>query len=359
MNKLKVLIVDDSRIFRGVIQQILEESEEFEVIGSAFNGLKAMESLLHNPPDLVTLDVEMPEMDGFKTLTAIQEYNRHHPERPEIGVLMVSSHTHKGAETTIRALELGAFDFVSKPGEKTVEENVEKLRGQLVLKLRMFGVRYAKALSRLHAAPVAAPKPAEKPRPVPKSGTKALAIGVSTGGPKALSQVLPLISELTDLPIFIVQHMPPVFTQSLATSLAKKCTRHKVVEAQQGQLVEKGMAYLAPGDFHMQVIRDSMSRPVIELIQTPPENGCRPAVDVMFRSLAPIYGGSLLAMVLTGMGTDGTKGLQELKKTGTFSIAQDEPSSVVWGMPGSVVQAGLADVVLPLMDIPDFLKQML
>ncbi len=361
-NKLKVLVVDDSRIFRSLIEKILQTEDSVEIVGSVRNGVKAIEFIKSNHVDLVTLDLEMPEMDGLETLERIQEINSKDASSNHIGSIMVSALTHKGAEITINALERGAFDFITKPEFKTMEENVTSLKRQLGFKIRDFTLNIMKK-KRLGIVPrtkIVHNKVEKQPDKIigiakkkdRSSSVKAILIGVSTGGPKALLQVMPKITEKIDLPIFIVQHMPPTFTLSLANSLNTTC-QHTVVEGKHLGVVQKNHAYIAPGGRHMQLKKNLNGEIITALTDTPPENGCRPAVDVLFRSAPAVFGGNLIAIILTGMGSDGTKGLEPLKQVGTHVIAQDEETSVVWGMPGSVVKAGLADRILPLDEIPD------
>ncbi|MBF0496594.1 MAG: chemotaxis response regulator protein-glutamate methylesterase [Deltaproteobacteria bacterium] len=353
--RLKILIIDDSIIFRNAIANALSGENDIEVIGTAHNGARGIELIKLRPPDLVTCDVEMPVMDGLETLKGIQEYNAAHSDRPDIGVIMVSSVTTKGAEVTINALEYGAFDFVTKPDGKNSEENTAYLRRQLLVKIRLFSLRRSAAAQRKKAlaTSVAAQLPPPPPRttPVPTGQIKAVIIGVSTGGPRALSAIMPELSNLVDLPIFIVQHMPPTFTQSLAESLNNKC-RHQIIEGKHNDIVDNGRAYIAPGGRHMLVRKNTLGQFMTTINDQPPENGCRPSVDVLFRSAATAYGGDVVAIILTGMGNDGTKSLSQLKRAGAYVIAQDEATSVVWGMPGSAVASGQVDDVLPLDKIP-------
>lgn len=351
-DRTRVLIVDDSRIFRAALEEALAGQEEIEVVGSVFSGAKALEFLRAAPPDLVTLDVEMPGMDGLETLLAIQRFNAARPEALPVGVIMVSRLTEEGADVTIQALEAGAFDFVTKPSGPSVEANLLALRQQLLGKIRQF------MAGRRKTAP-ASPRPqtASETPPVvrcpPLAGRRmrAILIAVSTGGPAALKTMLPDLCERVDLPIFIVQHMTSPFTRSLAESLARQC-RHTVVEAFEGDMVKPKTVYIAPGGKHLLLRTVTGGKILTALNEQPPENGVRPSADVLFRSAAAVYGGEVVAIVLTGMMTDGTKGLGPLKRAGAHIIAQDEASSVVWGMPGSAVASGNVDEVLPLAQIP-------
>ena len=359
---IKVLVVDDSRLFRTAVAESLAGETDVQVIGSERNGLKAIEFLRHNPAvDVVTLDLEMPEMDGLATLKAIRELNAARPREAEIGVIMLSAHTTQGAASTISALTAGAFDFITKPITESPGESITSLKRQLPSRIRAYAARTrARAISagNVHAAPRPLPPPSSPAlrvpasRPLGRTGIQAILIGVSTGGPRALLTILPRLTQLVQLPIIIVQHMPPKFTASLAESLDKVCGS-RVHEAIDGQPIENGHVYLAPGGKHLVMRRATPLQIVCGVNENPPENGLRPNVDVMFRSAAQIWDGHVVAVVLTGMGADGTKGLGPLKRAGAPVIVQDEPTSVVWGMPGAVVAAGLADHVLPLEAIPE------
>lgn len=361
---IKVLVVDDSRLFRTAVAESLAGEGDLQVVGSERNGLKAIEFLRANMAgvDVVTLDLEMPEMDGLATLKAIRELNSGRPREREIGVIMLSAHTTEGAQSTIAALTAGAFDFITKPTSESPAESIASLRRQLPTRIRAYAARMRPALRVVAAAPrpapIAAPGTTLPPaqasgRPALRTGTaQAVLIGVSTGGPRALLTMLPRLTQLVRLPIIIVQHMPPKFTASLAESLGKVCA-HKVHEAVDGQPIEAGNTYIAPGGRHLVVRRTSPTQIVCGVNDNPPENALRPNVDVMFRSAAQVWGGNVVAVILTGMGADGTKGLAPLKRAGAPVIVQDEATSVVWGMPGSAAAAGLADQVLALEAIPD------
>ncbi len=363
--KARVLIVDDSRIFRSALEASLAGQGEVEVIGSVFNGQKALEFIQTTPPDVVTLDVEMPGMDGLETLRAIQRLNATRPAERAIGVIMVSAHTKRGADITIRALQEGAFDFIAKPSGPNHDENLQQLRQQLLSKIRLLLLsRRRPGVSPTGSQPVTTLQPhqASPGRRLQWLGAsagqsvQAVAIAASTGGPKALETLLPGLRQYTDVPILVVQHMPPDFTRSLAASLAR-LSHGKVIEAQDGQAVESATTYIAPGGKHLLARRDG-GKVMIGTNEHPPENGCRPSADVLFRSAAAAWRSGLVAMVLTGMGRDGTAGLGAVRRTGGYVLAQDEASSVVWGMPGSAVEAGMVDEVLPLGTIADAVRQL-
>lgn len=357
--KTKILIVDDSRIFRSAVQEGLSQESDIKVIGSVWNGIKALEFLETNEPDIITLDIQMPDMDGLETLQEIQKINAGRSPEKQIGVIMLSSQTKKGADITVKALEMGAYDFIPKPEGGDLKENLEILCSQLVVKIRNY-------MSALVPEPkgkrkvVKAAKPREKIDRDKISYTplvKAILIGVSTGGPKALAELLPSLCEKIEVPIFIVQHMPPTFTQSLAKSLNSKC-RYTVVEASHESPVLSRHAYIAPGGRHM-VLKKEGRDTKIYINDQAPEKGCRPSVDKLFRTGADIFRQHVIGIILTGMGTDGTDGGKKLKTYGAPIVAQDEASSVVWGMPGSASAAGIVDITLPLKEIPDAIVRMM
>jgi two-component system chemotaxis response regulator CheB len=337
----RVLIVDDSRIFRAALADALAGEEGITVAGSIHSGERALEFLQAHPVDVVTLDVEMPGLDGLQTLEGIQRLNAGRPASP-VGVIMVSAFTRRGADVTVRALQAGAFDFVTKPSGPDENANRASLRQQLACKIRLFLCsRRAKARQAEAAATPAAPPPATAGKP-----PRAVLLAASTGGPRALEVLWPELHARTDLPALLVQHMPSLFTQSLAESLSRR-TPGAAVEARDGEPLRPRTVFVAPGGKHL-VVRQDGSQLRVGLNEQPPENGFRPSADVLFRSAAAGLGGAAVAVVLTGMGCDGTAGLRAFKRAGGYIIAQDEATSVVWGMPGSVVAAGLADAVLPL-----------
>ncbi len=344
----RVLIVDDSRIFRGAIEEALRGQDNVALAGSVFSGEKAIEFIRRHPPDIVTLDVEMPTMNGLETLQLIQQWNRTQPAHARIGVIMVSAFTRRGADVTVQSLQAGAFDFVTKPSGNSPESSVLALRRDLLPMIRAF-------MSRRHSPSQKESPPANRPLTIdPNVGRKvrAILIAASTGGPQALAHLLPDLSSRTELPVLVVQHMPAGFTKSLADNLSRRCVG-PVVEAEDGQVVVPRSIYIAPGGQHL-VLRNNATGQLITGLNTqPPESGCRPSASVLFRSAAAILGSETIAVVLTGMGDDGTAGLGPLKRAGGYVIAQDEQSSVVWGMPGSAVAAGLADTVVPLRAIAD------
>ncbi|ETR73050.1 MAG: Chemotaxis response regulator protein-glutamate methylesterase [Candidatus Magnetoglobus multicellularis str. Araruama] len=363
-NLTTILIVDDSLIFRKIVQKCLEGEDDIQVIGSVRNGVKAIAFIKQQRPDLITLDIEMPEMNGIQTLNAVQELNANNEALPPIGVIMLSAFTKKGADITIKALESGAFDFITKPEGNDQQKNYSTLRRQLLAKIRYFTSRRIASQNR-QSIPLPKPKEVvpEKTEPnepislITQTRFKAILIGVSTGGPRALMTVIPDLCQRTNIPIMIVQHMPPKFTESLAESLNAKC-RFQVVEAVDNQQVKHQHVYIAPGGKHM-VVRKKGADAFIQVNDDSPVHGCRPSVDVLFHSAGPVFGKDAIAVILTGMGTDGTDGLSILKRRGVFVIAQDETSSVVWGMPGSAVRAGLVNDIQPLDKIPESIANVL
>ena len=348
MRRIRVLVVDDSIVTRRAITAALGKDPAIEVVGAAVNGRVALEMIPRTKPDLITLDIEMPEMDGLACLREIRKADRHVP------VIMFSSLTHRGERATIVALTLGATDYLGKPaGQNGLDEALRCLDNELLPKVRLHGER---ALQRVVAPvsiePVAAPvstalvAPEIRRPTAPRSGIKVICIGVSTGGPNALAQIFGAMTEPPPVPLVVVQHMPASFTRLLAERL-NSVAPFDVVEAQEGQPLQPGGAYLAAGGRHL-ALHWAAGGVFLQLNEDPPENSCRPSVDVLLRSAAAGFGGGVLALILTGMGKDGLRGCEAVRAKGGMVFAQDEASSVVWGMPGAVVTAGLADAVLPL-----------
>lgn len=347
----RVFVVDDAALFRRVVSQALEQLPDVEVVGTASNGKLALTRLPSLRPDLITLDIEMPEMNGIQFLEALST------SRTPAGVVVLSSLTRRGGELTLRALELGAFDFVTKPESGGADQAVAELRDRLAPILRAFARKrdihslLSRRAPESPAAPeTAAPSPVAPARPLARTGPPLVLIGVSTGGPAALSAVIPQLPAGLAAPVLVVQHMPPMFTAVMASSLNAK-SAIRVKEAEDGEPALAGCVYIAPGGRHMKVAAGPRSEVLLKLTDDPPEHACRPAVDYLFRSAALQFPGRAIAAILTGMGQDGTQGLKQLKRGGCFSIAQDEASSVVYGMPKAAVEAGLVDAVLPLSSI--------
>ncbi|MDY0273989.1 MAG: chemotaxis response regulator protein-glutamate methylesterase [Desulfomicrobium sp.] len=344
---LRIVVVDDTIIYRKILSDILMEIPGVEVVGTASNGKIALSKIASLKPDIITLDVEMPIMNGLETLEALQK------DYPEVGVIMLSTLTKRGSDITMKALELGAFDFIAKPDADARQENIEFLKNALAPRIKAYGKRLEfKRLLRqkqqgLTRVVQAAPRPFVSSLPPMRSGkSKAIAIGVSTGGPNALATMLPKLPKL-GVPIFIVQHMPPIFTKSLAESLNNKC-QYTVREAGHNETVLPDVIYIAPGGKQMRVVAGANGSKCIQITDDPPENNCKPAVDYLFRSVAREYGALTTGVIMTGMGGDGTLGLKVLKSFGAVTIGQDAESCVVYGMPKTAIEAGVVDVVAPL-----------
>ncbi len=344
--RVRVLIIDDSVVARRLISQVLGEDAEIEVCGTASTAELALQKLPSLQPDLVTLDINMPGMSGLELLPILRE------RYPAMKVLMVSTLTIQGAASTMDALMLGASDYVSKPLEDiSLNGALDHLRREIVPKVKQLAAPRPRARTALQTRAAAQPAllippVTSRPRARREGRYEILAVGVSTGGPTALAAFMAGFPLNFPLPIVIVQHMPPVFTRLLADRLST-LTGYRVVEATPGMALEPGKAIIAAGDHHMRIKRTAEGAQVV-LDQGPQECSCRPSVDVLFRSVAEVYGSGAIATVLTGMGQDGLRGAEELKRAGAHVIAQDEGSSVVWGMPGAIAGAGLADEILDL-----------
>jgi len=347
ISKIKILVVDDSVVVRRMVSDALSADPQLEVVGAAANGKIALARIPQVNPDAVILDVEMPEMDGLETLKRLRQTHLFLP------VIMFSTLTQRGAAATLDALSLGANDYVTKPANVgSAHQAIEQIRAELIPKIKMFCGKAA-GLEVTPAAGVARPVlRASKGLLAPVSHlgkVEVVAIGVSTGGPNALSELVPDFPADFSVPVVIVQHMPPVFTKLLAERLAAKA-QIKVEEGAPGRALKAGYAFIAPGNYHMIVQREERAVR-IQTHQEPPENSCRPAVDVLFRSVAETYGAGALGVVMTGMGQDGLRGCERIREVGGQIVVQDEATSVVWGMPGYVANAGLADRVLPVHQI--------
>lgn len=347
-SRIRILVVDDSVVVRRMLSDSLSADPELEVVGSAANGNIALARIPQLNPDLVILDVEMPELDGLETLKRIRQTHLSLP------VIMFSTLTQRGAAATLDALSLGANDYVTKPANVGgVQQALGHIRTELIPKVKIFGRKatdrdIVTARRMVTPAPSGSKNMAVLRRPTP-GRVEVVAIGISTGGPNALSELFPTFPSDFSVPIVVVQHMPPVFTKLLADRLEAK-SNIQVEEGSPGQAVEAGHAFIAPGDYHM-IVQKEVRAVRIRTNQEPPENSCRPAVDVLFRSVAETYGAGVLGVVMTGMGQDGLRGCEHIRKAGGRVIVQDEATSVVWGMPGYVASAGLADQVLPLNEL--------
>jgi len=376
-NDLKILVVDDAVVYRQILSKIVSKFENAELIGTAPNGRIALSKIELKQPDLVLLDVFMPEMDGLETLGRIKK------QHPHVDVIMLSGVDKETANLTMKALEAGALDFILKPQGVSADANTAELRAALSRLILMARTRKYSRQARVISGSEGGAKPApakpppalprkaavkkkpapppwkpirrqEKKVPVPETRPyrragriDVVAIGVSTGGPNALQEIVPQIENDFSVPIVVVQHMPPMFTDSLAARL-DSASSIEVVEGKDGQCLEKGVMYIAPGGRHMVVRKDKFNNRIIALLDSPPVNSCRPSVDVLFRSVALVYEGNVLTVILTGMGNDGVSGVTTIRRKGGYSIVQDEKSSVIWGMPGAVVDANEANEVVPL-----------
>lgn len=391
---VKVMVVDDSAVIRGLITRTLESTGTISVVSSVGNGRSAIDALARTVVDVVVLDIEMPIMDGIEALPHLIAM------APSVKVLMASTLTTRNAELSLKAMSLGAADYVPKPTSTREVSSAEEFRHELCGKVMALGGA-ARASGSRHRLQPSSAATVEKPQPVPGASARpvtqrmpistaapqpvvsapispsvsavhvpppvvakapslvalraagrlpvrALALGSSTGGPQALFKVISSLHDLR-IPIFLTQHMPPAFTGILAEHITRQC-KVPCVEAKDGMSVVPGQVHLAPGDFHM-LLKGDASAPVIHLDKGPAENFCRPAVDPMLRSLVTLYGPSLLTCILTGMGSDGEKGCEQVVSAGGTVIAQDEATSVVWGMPGAVARRGLCSAVLPIDEI--------
>jgi two-component system, chemotaxis family, protein-glutamate methylesterase/glutaminase len=359
--KIRVLVVDDSAVFRQSVSSVLSADPEIYVVGTAPNGKIALTKVDQLNPDIVTLDIEMPEMDGLETLKILKQ------KHPRIGAIMFSIHTERGATQTIDALSLGAFDFVTKPsGTGSYSASMNRIKEELIpiikeCRKKIDSNRY---VSRSTVAPVLIKSPFPPAATAVQRKTyvapvvakikvkhEVVSIGVSTGGPNALAEIIPRLPGHTGVPYFIVQHMPPIFTKQLAERLNSK-SQLTVVEATDNEDIKPNIVYIAPGNFHMEV-KERNGIKCIGLNQGPLENSCRPAVDVLFRSVARLYGRKALGVILTGMGKDGFLGSEMMKQNGSYIIAQDQESCVVYGMPKFVIESGISDEVVSLLSVSD------
>nr|WP_320012861.1 chemotaxis response regulator protein-glutamate methylesterase [uncultured Desulfobulbus sp.] len=362
--KIKVLVVDDTIVYRKAVSDILAEMPGVEVVGVAHNGKIAVSKIKSLQPDLLTLDIEMPEMNGLEVLQYL------HKNAPQTSAIMVSTLTSEGGDMTMRALELGAYDFILKPTAKNISESKQQLRTLLAPLIKAFQTGRTTVGSMQDTSRLRAGRPQQttsaqlRARPTPgiqtpgkttarpaarrQGKSEIITIGISTGGPNALARMMPMLPGDLGVPIVIVQHMPPVFTKSLANSLNNKCAL-TVKEAVDGEPLKPNVAYIAPGGKQMKLVAstDGTNRN-IKITNDAPENSCKPSADYLFRSVADYYVGRTTAVIMTGMGSDGTKGLDILKQKGAFIIGQNEETCVVYGMPKAPADLGLTDVVAPL-----------
>ena len=350
------MVVDDSAAIRGLLIRALETDPEVAVIASASNGKAALAVLERNDVEVVILDIEMPVMDGLTALPKLLA------AKPDIKVIIASTLTRRGADISMRALAAGAADYLTKPGSLALS-SADQFKRDLLAKVKVLGHAGRTAVALRAAPPTAgARRSAAAPlpdvalrrvialRPMAREMPEAIAIGASTGGPQALFALLGQLKGAVRQPIFITQHMPATFTTILAEHIAR-ASGYPTREAVDGEPVVAGRVYVAPGDFHMTVETTAPGERILRLSKEPPENFCRPSVDPMLRSVVQSYGSRVLAIMLTGMGRDGLAGSRALAQRGGTIIAQDEPTSIVWGMPGAVAMAGVCSAVLPLAEI--------
>jgi two-component system chemotaxis response regulator CheB len=352
MDTKKILIIDDSAFMRRVISDIIKSDSRCEVVGTARNGKEGLDKIKELNPDVVTLDIEMPEMNGLEMLEQLKKTNINVP------VIVMSTLAIEGREETIKALELGAIDFVTKP-QNIFKVDTEEMRVKLINKLLMTVTVNASKISR--QTPILKSRfnsfNSIRSRSVTKNNctgiSNLVAIGCSTGGPKALQYVLPYLPKNLDAGIIIVQHMPAGFTKSLAQRL-NQLSEIKVKEAEDNEIIEKGTAYIAPGNYHLKVVQDNKCNLIIKLTKDPHLRGHRPAVDIMMNSLVNLNINNITGVIMTGMGFDGNEGLNNIKKNHDIHIiAQNEETCVVYGMPKAVVNSGIADEIVPLESISD------
>jgi len=354
---IRVLIVDDTITYRKIVSEVLADLPGVEVVGTAANGKIALQKIEQLRPDLLTLDLEMPEMNGLDVLRRLNQSGIY------VQAIMLSGANTNGANLTMAALKLGAFDFVLKPTNDTVEKNVEYLHHELGLKIQAFA-RSKCVHTILHGPAPAPPHTLTAPHPhkevahvpytqhpfeISACKPEVVALGISTGGPASLTRMLPQLPANLGVPILIVQHMPPVFTKSLAEDLNHRCAL-RVCEACDGQPVSPGNVLIAPGGKQMKVERVD-GHIAVRITDDPPINSCKPSVDYLFRSVSEIYGRKAVGVIMTGMGNDGARGCREMKRQGAAIVAQDEATCVIFGMPKGPIEEGIADVVAPLDNI--------
>jgi two-component system, chemotaxis family, protein-glutamate methylesterase/glutaminase len=338
MLPVRVLVVDDSVVVRRLLSEALASTAEIELAATASSGAIALSKIPQVNPDVVTLDIEMPGLNGIETLKEIRRLY------PKLTVIMFSTLSERGAAVTLEALSLGASDYVTKPtNSSSLASAMGQVRGELISKILSLA-------NRSRTTP-ASPIPHAQTKKAATNPIEIVAIGTSTGGPNALAHVIPQLPLEFPVPVVVVQHMPPLFTRLLADRLNSQ-SQLGVHEGDAGAALGPGQVWIAPGNYHMLVVRKGL-RTVVELNQDTPENSCRPAVDVLFRSVAQAYGPNVLAVVMTGMGSDGARGAAHIREAGGEILVQDEASSVVWGMPGAVVSSGLADGIFSLSEISE------
>jgi two-component system chemotaxis response regulator CheB len=342
--RIRVMVADDSAVIRGLISRVLDAEPDMEIVASVPDGRAAVSALQRTPVDVIVLDVDMPIMDGLTAIPLLVKMI------PGVKIVMASTHTRRNAKITLDALSAGAADYILKPSAAREMLGPATFNRELIEKIRYLGAKPGRSVTKAQAG---TSRTADwghvkqlRLRPAPTVAPQIIAFGSSTGGPQALLQVLKNMAPGAQVPILVAQHMPATFTSILASHITRQCGVF-AMEATDGLALEHGRVYVAPGNFHMTV--DAAC--TLRLNQDPPENYCRPSVDPMLRSLAACYGGRVLAVILTGMGRDGLRGCRAVVEAGGAVFAQDEATSVVWGMPGAVATAGLCSAVLPIAEI--------
>ncbi len=346
---LRVLVVDDSLLYRKMIQDVLDTFPGVEVVGSAPDGQVALLKARSLKPDVITLDIEMPEMDGLEVLEHLKA------EQPETTAIVCSMFTTEGARITLRALELGAFDFIPKPASGTLDDNRALFRSAIapmldaLMRLKTTRQTVVAPLSKISGMERTILEGLSPILKSPHEKSMAVAIGISTGGPVALAKMMPEIPANIGVPLFIVQHMPPMFTGALAAKL-NSVSQITVKEAADGEIVCPNTAYIAPGGKQMKVasVSGANHSVVIRITDDAPENNCKPSADYLFRSVSGCYGRRATGVIMTGMGYDGSEGLKLMKERGAFIIAQNEATSAIYGMPRKPIEMGIVDVIAPL-----------
>lgn len=364
-NKINIMIVDDSVVIRKILENMLSSVEEFEVVEVASDGQDAVDRLtskdLAKSLDVIILDVEMPRLNGIQALPKLQQLS------PRAKIIMASTLTRRNASVSLEAMELGAKDYIAKPSSSDAQEQ-ERFAHELTSKIKAHGAVTARIRNRVNSTANKA-EYKEVAKSVKENSTypmaerskrkpNALAIGSSTGGPDALLKVLTALdlNRISNIPVFITQHMPAHFTAMLAENISKKANV-ECAEGIDGEIVKNARIYIAPGDYHMEIVLNEQKQKIIRLNQKPQINFCRPSVDPMLNSLSAIYRDSLLVCILTGMGSDGSEGSKLSQKDGATIIAQDEETSIVYGMPAAVAKAGICSDILPLSKVADTIME--
>jgi two-component system, chemotaxis family, protein-glutamate methylesterase/glutaminase len=347
--KIRVMIVDDSSVYRAMLRGVLEEDPDIDVVAQAVNGKLALPRIKYYNPEIIILDNEMPEMTGLETLEVVKR------DFPGVGVIMFSSYTVEGAKVTVRALELGALDFATKPGPKDGDPTVY-IKRKLITIIKQI-MRQRRGTEPRPSLPERPSFLYEKPLASRIGNYDVCTIGISTGGPAALRILIPLIKGDIKGSILITQHMPPLFTKQLAESL-NEISPLKIVEGENGMAIEPRTVYIAPGGRHM-IAEKNGTRNIIKILDTPPENNCRPSVNILFRSVAAVYRDRAVGVIMTGMGNDGFEGMKEMKANGAYLIAQNQESCLIFGMPSMPIKEGLVQEELNIEGIAARIGQLM